>query len=312
MTVMAVFQDVDKCMRCNGCVIACKREWGLKNPDNIAQVIPQRSVVNPRQRLAIKSLKRSDMGAFMRYTCWHCYDPPCVKACPLGAMKKEATGAVSVDKALCKPNVCKVGPGPKPCEFGCQRGGYPKVGVAYEDTTDVKMNKCTLCNGRAGADGVVDPATALPTRAVKDASGNWVSSITLSTGALPVPIVPELAHEPACVSSCPAKAMKWDARDNIIKYLEDPANGYTLTSGPAAGTKNWIGSGSMFWASKNFLLAPPKADPFIEDHVAPMASSMLSGTGAKLLLPTLVVGGLAALSARRTKNESEALTGGEV
>jgi hypothetical protein len=66
----------------------------------------------------------------------------------------------------------------------------------------------------------------------------------------------------------------------------------------------------MYWASRKVLLAPPKADPFIEDHVLPMASSMMPG--ARLVLPTLVIGGLAALSARRSSNEKAALTSGEV
>lgn len=307
MTVMAVFQDVDKCMHCNGCVTACKREWDLKLPTNIADVKPARTLVGPRQRLAIKSLKAGDMGPHMRYTCWHCTNPPCAPACPFGAIKKEATGAVSVDTAKCRPADCNEGrPGPKPCQLGCQRGGYTKVGKAYQSGPYAnvdKMNKCTLCHGRAGADGLVDPSTALPTRARK-VGADFVSDLPVA-GGVPVPIVPEMAHEPACVSSCPAKAMKWDARDNILAYLNDPANGYILSS----GTKNWYGAGSMFWASKKTLLVPPKADPFIEDHIAPMASTMI-GTG-RMVLPTLVVGGLAALAARRNRVEEEAGVTGE-
>jgi len=287
MTVMAVFQDVDKCMRCNGCVIACKREWKMKNFSDIADVKPQRSVVNPRQRLAIKSQKRVDMGPFIRFTCWHCPDPPCAKRCPFDAIKKEPTGAVSVDNALCDPSACVTPSGAYPCADGCQRGGYPKVGVVYESGAYAglpKMNKCTLCHGRAGADSEVG-ADALPTRA----------------SAAEIAETLERAHEPACVSSCPAKAMKWDSRANILAMLEDPANGYILPAGSVApGTKNWMGNGSLFWASRKVLLTPAKADPFIEDHVAPMTSSLLSS--GKMILPTLFVGGLAALSARRIAN----------
>jgi Fe-S-cluster-containing dehydrogenase component len=309
MTVMAILQDADKCMRCNGCVTACKREWSLKLPTSMADVKPQKSIVNPRQRVAIKSLKRGDMGPFLRFSCWHCPDPPCAYECPFGAIRKEATGAISVDNSKCNPNLCKTGPGPKPCETGCQRGGYPKVGVAYETGTyagQLKMNKCTLCTGRAGADGVVDASTALPTRALKDTNpasptfGQFISTLPLpSGGTLPFPAVPELAHEPACVSTCPAKAMKWDSKENILAYLRDPANGFTL----ANGTQNWIGNGAMFWASKKVMLTPPKADPLIEDHIAPVSVSMLSGTG--MIVPTLIVGGLAALGARKVKLASE-------
>jgi len=309
--LMAILQDADKCMRCNGCVTACKREWNLKLPTTIADVKPQKSIVNPRQRLAIKSLKRGDMGPFMRFSCWHCPDPPCAYECPFKAIKKEATGAISVDNALCNPSLCKPGPGPRPCEYGCQRGGYPKVGVAYQTgpyAGQTKMNKCTLCTGRAGADGVVDPGTALPTRA-RATSGVYPDQVFTSdlplhnsagvAIALPNPTVPELAHEPACVSTCPAKAMKWDTRDNIIAYLKDPMNGYTL----ANGTQNWIGNGAMFWASKKVMLSPPKADPFVEDHIAPMTSSMLSS--GRMIVPTIMLGGLAALAIRKAKVASE-------
>lgn len=319
MTLMAIFQDVDKCMRCNGCVVACKREWNLKNPTDIEDIKPARSVVNPRQRLAIKSQKRVDMGPFTRFACWHCPDPPCAKRCPLGAITKEATGAVAVDNAKCDPTQCVSAAGTYPCADGCQRGGYPKIGPAYESGPYAgldKMNKCILCHGRAGADNQVG-IDALQTRQKKDGSGNWPSPIVLTptvtnpNGYPPDRYVPELAHEPACVSSCPAKAMKWDSRANIIAYLEDPANGFTLLPGSVApGTKNWMGNGSMFWGSRTTLLTPAKADPFVEDHVTPMTSNLLSS--GKLIVPTLVIGGLAALSARRTANESDAMTGSEV
>lgn len=285
--VMAVFQDVDKCMRCGGCVTACKREWGLKTPTNIADVKPARSMVGPRQRLAIKSVKRGDMGPFMRYTCWHCPNPPCAYYCPLGAIQKQGTGAVSVDNAKCDPTACSPN-AVKPCEIGCQRGGYPKVGTPYETGPYAglpKMNKCTLCHGRAGEDGYVDASTALQTRAT----------------AAEIAAVPEKAHEPACVSTCPAKAMKWDTRANILAYLQDPANGYTLSN----GTQNWYGNGSLFWAAKKVMLVPPKADPFIEDHIAPMTANMLSS--GRMVVPTLVVGGLAALAARKAKVSAEAV-----
>lgn len=293
MTVMAILQNVDKCMRCNGCVTACKREWKLKLPENMAQVQP--NIVSPRHRLAIKSLKRGDMGPFTRFSCWHCPDPPCAYECPFNAIHKEPTGAVSVDNAKCMPSLCRTTPGPKPCEIGCQRGGYPKVGVAYESgpyAGQLKMNKCTLCTGRAGADGVVDPGTALPTRAT----------------AAEIAAVPERAHEPACVASCPAKAMMWDSKANILAYLQDPVNGFTL----ANGTQNWIGNGAMYWASKKIMLVPPKADPYVEDHVAPMTSSAI--TSGSLVLPAIVLGGLAWYSNRRAENEEEVseVVGGEV
>lgn len=306
MTKMAILQDVDKCMRCGGCTIACKREWGMNLPADLDEVTPQFSVVGPAQRVAIKSQKRVDMGPFVRFSCWHCPSAPCAAACPYDAIVEESTGAINVLPGKCNPATCWDEPGYrtgssaiKPCAKACQRGGYPKIGVAYGTGTyagQTKMNKCTLCTGKAGAEDAVDANTSLPTRITPDVNGKFISPIGGNE-------VPELAHEPACVSTCPAKAMIWDSQANIATYLQ--AN-YVLPG----GTKNWIGNGAMYWGSKNTLLVPPKADPFIEDHVSPMAESLLTGTTGKVVLPTLVVGGLMALSARRARNE--AADGGEV
>jgi len=296
MTVMAIMQDVDKCMRCNGCVLACKREWNLRSE------LPGTRVVSSETRMIIKSQKRADMGPFVRFSCWHCPSPPCAAACPRGSITKEANGAVSINTDptdlvhSCNPNLCKNSFGQYPCQVQCQRGGYPKIGAPpYEGSASVYMNKCILCAGRAGATEDLDPTVGAPlqTRASAD-------EIAASPGR---------AHEPACVSTCPAKAMKWDSRDNILAYLQDASNGYIM----ADGTHNWLGNGSMFWASKKTLLVPPKADPFVEDHVAPMTGSLLGGSVAKaVLLPTIVVGGLMALSARRARVEADSMTEGEV
>ena len=288
--VMAVFQDVDKCMKCNGCVIACKREW------NMRAEAPGAHTVSYDQRVAIKSQKRVDMGPFVRFSCWHCPDPPCAGRCPFKAIVKKPNGAVSVDESLCNPTACKAADrfNQAPCVTDCQRGGYPKIGKPHVDSEAVLMNKCSLCAGRAGSDD--------------DVRGSGLSPLQTRATAAEIAAVPEKAHEPACVSTCPAKSMKWDTRANILTYLQDPANGYIID-----GTNNWVGNGSMFWASKKTLLVPPKADPFIEDHVAPMVNGLLTSPVAKaVLLPTLVIGGLMALSARRSNNEADALTGGEV
>jgi hypothetical protein len=117
-------------------------------------------------------------------------------------------------------------------------------------------------------------------------------------------VILELDHQPTCVFTCPAKAMVYDTQDNIKKYLNDTGQGWVSR----------FGDGSIFWASKKFIISPPKADPFMEDHVAPMVSGLLSSPFAKAALaPTLVVGGLLALAARRAKIEEEALSAsGEV
>ncbi|MGB4593828.1 MAG: 4Fe-4S dicluster domain-containing protein [Coriobacteriia bacterium] len=283
MAVMAILQDVDKCMRCNGCVVSCKRTWKMK------ALNPGIHKTAPDQRVIIKSLKRVDMGPFMRYSCWHCVNPPCAAHCPFKAIKKMPNGAVWVDHSLCNPGGTN-SVGVKctyQCTIDCSRGGYPKVGAGSDLYSGSRSNKCTLCYGRAGAgeDLVASMGTPLPTKAT-DAE---------------VVAVPQKAHQPSCVFTCPAKAMNWDTVTNIRAYINDAANGFISA----------YGDGSMYWASRKFLLIAPKADPFVEDHLTPLVSNLVSGPFAKAaLVPTLLAGGLMAVIARRQHLANETM--GEV
>lgn len=280
MTKMAILQEVDKCMRCNGCVLSCKRTWQMKN-ETIGV-----HTVSYDQRLAIKSQKRVDMGPFLRFSCWHCGDPPCIKRCPKNAMAKQESGAVSIDPDLCDPTYCSGIYGYYPCQVDCQNGGYPKIGMGSfaSGTTGSFTNvnkawKCTLCHGRAGATLDAKYGQPLPTRAT----------------AAEVATTPERAHEPSCVYTCPAKAMRFDTQATIKADML--AGGYISGAGDSLG--------SMFWASKLYYIAQPKADPLVEDHISPMVANLLSGPFAKAaIVPTLIAGGLFALSMRRTALEA--------
>ena len=281
MAEMAILQDVDKCMRCNGCVISCKRTWQMK------ALNPGVHKTAPDQRVIIKSQKRVDMGPFMRYSCWHCTNPPCKNRCPFQAIKKMPNGAVMIDPNLCQPGgtnskgvTCV-----QQCQTDCGRGGYPKIGEGSDLFDTPKAWKCTLCYGRAGADADLDDTYgfALPTKVYPDASGNYISSISGTS-------VPDLKHQPSCVFTCPAKAMVWDTKANIVAYLNDGDNGFISA----------VGDGSMYWASRKSVIIAPKADPFVEDHVTPLLSTMLSSPFAKAaLVPTALGAGLLAVIARR-------------
>ncbi len=279
MTRMAVFQDVDRCVRCSGCVISCKRTWQMKAlSDGVHKV-------DPGTRVMIKSQKRVDMGPFVRFSCWHCPDPPCVRRCPFKALTKQANGAVSIDPDKCNPSQCN-----RQCVVDCKRSGYPKVGEGSDLFAASKSWKCTLCWGRAGSDA--DIAAATTQRGV--AYGN---PLPTNGQRLPgSPAIPEMDHEPSCVYTCPAKAMKWDTRDAVVAWVSNPANGYLSAHG----------DGSMVWASKTALLVQPKADPFVEDHITPMVSNLLNSPFAKAaLVPTIFAGGLLAVIARRQRNMEE-------
>jgi Fe-S-cluster-containing dehydrogenase component len=251
-------------------------------------------------------MRRVDNPPFMRYSCWHCENPPCAKRCPRKAITKDfASGRVWIDPVKCTPYDAPA------CNFVCQsdcgRGGYPKIGSGCDivGQTAPKAWKCTMCYGRSGSDAELDVAgmltkwgDKLPTTARFDGT-NYVSSLT----GLPVA---ELAHMPACVYTCPAKAMTYDTRDNILAYIRAQAAAYP--------TMQADGDGSIYWLSRNNYLLAPKADPFMEDHVSPMVSSLLNSPFAKAaLVPTLVAGGLLALASRRARiqEEESCASGGE-
>ena len=288
---MAIFQDVDTCMRCNGCVISCKRTWKMK------ALNPGVHKVAPDQRVIIKSQKRIDNGPFTRFSCWHCPDPPCVKRCPFDALAKQDNGAVSIDPDKCQPGgtnargvTCT-----QQCTADCNRAGYPKVGIGSDEfPTSQKSWKCTLCWGRAGSDDDIAAATAQ--RGV--AYGKPLPRNTRNNNNIPGEMlvdIPELAHEPSCVYTCPAKAMKWGTKAGIINYIN--SNGYLSAQG----------DGSVFWASKKAIVIQPKADPYIEDHITPMISNVLNSSFAKAaLVPTIFAGGLLAVIARRQANMESA------
>ncbi|MBE0477201.1 MAG: hypothetical protein IBX62_08910 [Coriobacteriia bacterium] len=280
--VMAILQDADKCMRCNGCVISCKRTWKMK------ALNPGVHKTAPDQRVIIKSQNRIDNGPFLRYSCWHCPSPPCAPRCPFGAIKKQETGAVSVDPELCNPGGTNNG---KTCTYqcvaDCGRGGYPKVGSGSDTHLAPKAWKCTMCYGRAGADDALDAAYGNP--------------LPTKSSAAEIAAVPELAHWPSCVFTCPAGAMKYDTKANILAELYLNGSHGELHN----GWKATLGDGSMWWASKKLTtFVQPKADPFIEDHVTPMLAG-LSGSASKLpVVPVLVAGGLFAVMARRQRHLS--------
>lgn len=290
--VMAILQDSDKCMRCNGCVVSCKRTWKMKVPVEEFG----RGKTSPGRRVVIKSQKRVDNGPFMRYSCWHCQNPPCVKRCPFKAITKKANGAVAIDYSLCNPGGVNAAGVQcvRQCQIDCGRGGYPKIGEGSDLVAGSKSWKCTLCFGRAGSGlvsegGSLDPAagTPLPSKDYR-------------------PAVPETEHQPSCVFTCPANAMKWDTRDAIRAYI----NSGSIASG-GQGFISAQGDGSVYWASRKSLLLAPKADPFVEDHVTPLISSVVSSQFAKAaLVPAALGGGLLALIVRRQRLADESM--GEV
>lgn len=240
MADMAILQEIDKCMKCRGCQVACQRVQGLTTTVGKAEKI------EADEPMVVKAQASNDSPPFVRYSCWHCSNPPCVPACPLGAMKVDpATSGVYVDKTKCNPASCA-----QQCVRDCRKGGYPKVGTNAPGTY---AYKCNLCYDQANG--------------------------------------------PACVNTCPGKALTYGTVDSIQS---------TLTTNYSGTGDVWVGEGHMFWARKSpgagaiATFDPPTTDPYIEDHISPMFGKVLkSPVGSALAVPALLFGGLFALFKRR-------------
>lgn len=127
MARMAIVTDVDRCVGCHACTVACKvmhempvgRYW-----NRVLRIGP-----NPKEG---GSGNWPDVEMyFLNLSCQHCATPECVSVCPTGATTKTENGTVQID-----PNVCI---GCESCIPACPYG----VRYLNEDTGVVE--KCNLC-----------------------------------------------------------------------------------------------------------------------------------------------------------------------
>ncbi|MCY3829448.1 MAG: 4Fe-4S dicluster domain-containing protein, partial [Rhodospirillaceae bacterium] len=82
--------DVNRCVGCQTCTIACKH-WNDTLPD-----IQWRRVIDVEQG-EYPNVQRQ----FLVTGCQHCAEPPCVPVCPTGATRQRADGLVTMDYDVC-------------------------------------------------------------------------------------------------------------------------------------------------------------------------------------------------------------------
>jgi Fe-S-cluster-containing dehydrogenase component len=102
----AMVIDLDKCVACQGCSIACRQENNTP-------------VVSPEQASFGRAIRWNDVFAtplnepeaageypnvklrYMTRPCMHCSNPPCTKVCPVQATYKDEEGLVRVNYKRC-------------------------------------------------------------------------------------------------------------------------------------------------------------------------------------------------------------------
>jgi formate dehydrogenase iron-sulfur subunit len=192
--------DIANCIGCRACQVACKQwnekdgeetemeaEMGFQNPAALSSktltLIAFYEAENPESPGGVES-------AFVMQRCLHCLEPACVSACPTTALYRQSDGPVSYDVDKCI--------GCRYCVLACPWD----VPTAQWNSLAPKISKCTHCADRA--DQPV-PVTFNLKPLSSDASKRFMESIAT----------------PACVKACPADALRYGTRDDMLAIAHE-------------------------------------------------------------------------------------------
>ncbi|MCA1774279.1 MAG: 4Fe-4S dicluster domain-containing protein [Loktanella sp.] len=132
--------DLDTCVGCHACVIACKgwntENYGAPLADTDAYgAKPEGSFLNRVHSYEVQPETGAAQLVHFPKSCLHCDDAPCVTVCPTGASyKRVEDGIVLVNETDC------IGCGL--CAWACP------YGAREMDPVEQVMKKCTLCVDR--------------------------------------------------------------------------------------------------------------------------------------------------------------------
>ena len=126
MTQYAIVTDLNRCVGCLACMVACKAVNNVPVGNYWNKVLR----IGPSLKEGATSSHDVEMY-YLPVQCQHCADPECVKVCPTGASHKLEDGTVQIDKSKC------IG-----CQFCAMACPYA---VRYLNEEERVVEKCTLC-----------------------------------------------------------------------------------------------------------------------------------------------------------------------
>lgn len=121
--------DLERCIGCHACTMACK----VENNIELGSWIRVEMLDGQRLDTARGQFPELTMH-YLPLTCMHCQDPPCLDACPTDAIYQRDDGVVILDISKC--NDCQA------CLTAC-----PYSVILHNETTGL-ATKCHLCAHR--------------------------------------------------------------------------------------------------------------------------------------------------------------------
>jgi len=205
MTKWGMVIDLDKCTGCQACVVACKAENNV--PFVEEDQMAKGRIMSWIQMVPVVKGEYPDVRAqYIPMPCMQCENPPCVKVCPVGATLQNPEGLVGMVYPRCI--------GTKYCAVACP---YTKRYFNWKDPEWPEEMR-----------NLLNPEVSLRYRGVMEVCNFCTHRIRKAQDKAKDENRPVRDGEvqPACVQSCPSKAMYFgdleDPESTVSKLKESP------------------------------------------------------------------------------------------
>ena len=198
--------DLDKCIACQACSVACRAE------NNVPFAGPEqaglgRAMFWHKVTTELEGEYPHIRVLFVPRPCMHCDDPPCVEVCPVGATYVNQEGIVVVDYDVCI--------GCRYCATACPYGArvFNWYAPQWPEPYDQYLNPDVPVRPR----GVVEKCTFCIHRLQHAKQGAMDQGRELTD--------PEVILLPACNQTCPAAARYFgdldDPESTVSRFVKD-------------------------------------------------------------------------------------------